>query len=218
VIVDHLQQQLEGIYGFALGHRASAFLVRRDDLERLGTRIAAPEELFLLESEGALEVGLYLDPALLARLAAADPAGRSGLTLVTAELPAFSTVAEGVSHFLYVLRCAAQGRGISRLELELQAEVDKFAVATLHLWGRGLRHRAGALCVRLFSRYALRRDLSADEAERYETANRMAFDFARFLLARYVLPGRLDGFLRELRELYGRTGMDKRHHLLARAA
>jgi hypothetical protein len=218
VIVDHLQRQLEGIYGFATAHRASAFLVKRDDLERFGTKIAAQEELFLLEHDGALEVGLYLDPLLLARLSGADPQGRSGLTLVTAELPAFSTVAEGVSHFVYVLRCAAQGREVSRLELELQAEVDKFAVATLHLWGRGLRHRVGALCGRLFGAYTLRAGLTSEEALRYRTANQLAFDFARFLLARYVVPGRLDGFLRELRELYGRAGMDKRHHVLARAA
>ncbi len=218
MIVDHLQQQLEGIYGFATAQRASAFLVQRDDLERFGTRIAAQEELFLLEQDGALEVGLYLDPLLLRRLADADPQGKSGLTLVTVDLPAFSTVAEGVSHFVYVIRCAAQGRAVSLLELELQAEVDKFAVATLHLWGRGLRHRVEVLCRRLFADYALRADLSLEEASRYETANHLAFDFARFLTARYVVPGRLDGFLRELRDLYGRAGMDKRHHVLARAA
>jgi hypothetical protein len=218
VIVEHLQQQLEGIYGFVTVHRASAFLVGRGDLETLGTPVEAQEQLFVLEENGALEVGLYLDPGLLARLAGADPQGRSGLSLVTSELPAFTTVAEGVSHFVYLLRCASRGRSVSRLELELQAEVDKFAVAALHLWGRGLRQGVGALCRRLFGEYTLRPELTAEEAQRYETANHLAFDFARFLFQRYVEPGRLDGFLAELRDLYGRSGADKRHHVLARAA
>jgi hypothetical protein len=218
VIVDHLQQQLEGIYGFVTAERASAFLVARGDLEALGTAVEAQEQLFLLEEDGALEVGLYLDPALLVRLSAADPQGRSGLSLVTDDLPAFAAVAEGVSHFVYVLRCAAQGRPVSRLELELQAEVDKFAVAALHLWGRGLREGVGDLCRRLFGDYTLRPRLTSEETLRYETANQLAFDFARYLFERYVEPGRLDGFLGELRDLYGRTGVDKRHHVLARAA
>jgi len=218
VIVEHLQRQLEGIYGFVTAHRASAFLVARADLETFGTPVEAQEQLFLLEADGALEVGLYLDPELLARLSGSDPQGRSGLTLVTDELPAFSAVAEGVSHFVYVLRCAARGRAVSRLELELQAEVDKFAVAALHLWGRGLRQGIGGLCQRLFGDYTLRPRLTPEEAQRYETANQLAFDFARYLLDRYVEPGRLDGFLCELRDLYGRSGADKRHHVLARAA
>jgi hypothetical protein len=218
VIVEHLQRQLEGIYGFVTAHRAAAFLVARGDLEALGTPVDAQEQLFLLEEDGDLEIGLYLDPSLLTRLSGADPQGGSGIVLVTDELPAFSAVAEGVSHFVYVLRCAAQGRVVSRLELELQAEVDKFAVATLHLWGRGLRAGVGALCKRLFGEYSLRPRLTPEETQRYETANQLAFDFARFLLDRYVKPGNLDGFLSELRDLYGRTGVDKRHHVLARAA
>jgi hypothetical protein len=91
-------------------------------------------------------------------------------------------------------------------------------VSALHLWGRGLRAGVGALCQRLFGEYALRPELSPEESLRYETANQLAFDFARFLSARYIVPGRLDGFLRELRDLYGRAGLDKRHHVLARAA
>jgi hypothetical protein len=64
----------------------------------------------------------------------------------------------------------------------------------------------------------LRPELTREETQRYETANHLAFDFASYLLEHYVEPGRLDGFLAELRDLYGRSGADKRHHVLARAA
>jgi hypothetical protein len=43
-------------------------------------------------------------------------------------------VAEGVSHFVY-LSSAMLERSVSLLELEAQAEVDKFAICGLLRWG-----------------------------------------------------------------------------------
>ena len=102
--------------------------------------------------------------ARIANLERNDPA--RGLD--AANFADFCLAVEGVSHFVYVALCAAAERRVSALELELQAEVDKFACCVL------LRSAtARAICRRrLFRDVSFADDLSRDERERYRTANR----------------------------------------------
>jgi hypothetical protein len=217
-VVDHLQRQLEALYDLPAQRRVSEFLVARGTAEELGARIQTEETLFVVEGERGVEVGLYLAPELLEQLRRADPTGGSGAQLALDLLPAFSTVTEGVSHFLYLATCAGAERPVSQLELEVQGEVDKFAAAVLHLWGRGLRRRAHDLCHRLFRAVSFPAELSHEERQRYRTANRLGGGYARHLVSRYVAPGRFDGFLRELRRAYRLPAGEKLHHLEALAA
>ncbi len=181
--------------------RVAEFLIDRTSVERLGGMVSAREEVFLVESldTGAMDLGLYLAPELFEKLRGKDPGRRSGLRLVTEELSAFSAMTEGVSHVLYLSRCAESDRQVSKLELEVQAEIDKFAVSALHLWGRGLRERVHELWERLFTRVRPRQGLSADEQDRYLEAGALGGRYARHLMDRYVKLGRLDGFLKDLR-------------------
>jgi len=217
-VVDHLQRQLEALYDLPAQRKVSEFLVARRTAEGLGARGHTAETLFLVEGDKGVEVGLYLAPEVLEQLRRADPTRGSGARLALELLPAFSTVAEGVSHFLYLANCAGAERPVSQLELEVQAEVDKFAAAVLHLWGRGLRRRAHDLCHRLFRAVSFLAELSLEERQRYRTANRLGGGYARYLVARYVLAGRFDGFLRELRRAYRLPAGEKLHHLEALAA
>jgi len=203
-LVDHLQAQLEATYDLPRGVKVSEFLIDRRGVEQLGGVVSAREEVFLVESAdaGGLDLGLYLAPELFERLRGKDPRQRSGLRLVTEELSAFSAMAEGVSHVLYLLRCAEAGRPVSKLELEVQAEIDKFAVSALHLWGRGLREKTHELWERLFLHVRPRHGLSAEERDRYGTAGALGGRYARHLIERHVKPGRLDGFLGDLRATY----------------
>jgi hypothetical protein len=223
-LVEHLQAQLEATYDLRPAARVSEFLIDRRGVERLGGLVSAREEVFLLEHpvehspghpEGAVDLGLYLAPELFERLRGKDPRQRSGLGLVTDELGAFTTVAEGVSHLVYLFRCLEHGRPVSKLELEVQAEVDKFAVSTLHLWGRGLRHKAHELWERLFVRARTRPGLPADERERYQAAGVLGGRYARHLLERWVKPGQLHGFLRDLRLMYRLSAAEKLSALAA---
>jgi hypothetical protein len=209
-LLDHLQSQLEAIYDLRPGARASDFLIDRRGVEQLGGRISAREEVFLVEGRDAeVDLGLYLAPELFERLRGKDPRHRSGLGLVTEELSAFSAMAEGVSHLLYLFRCAEAGRPVSKLELEVQAEIDKFAVSTLHLWGRGLREKTHELWERLFLHVRPRHGLSAEERDRYGTAGALGGRYARQLIERHVKPGRLDGFLGDLRATYRLLASEK---------
>ena len=123
---------------------------------------------------------------------------------------------EGVSHFVYLSTRAAAGRPVSLLELEVQAEVDKFALLILHLWRRGLRRMSPALRERLFERVRYHAHLGYDELSRYREANRLGGGYARFLEGRYVEDADLEGLLRELRRSYRLGAAEKLGYLGAR--
>ena len=72
---------------------------------------------------------LFVDAAALANLERHDPAAR----LDDRNFSDFCLAVEGVSHFVYVALAAARQRPVSQLELELQAEVDKFVCCCLLL-------------------------------------------------------------------------------------
>ncbi|HXQ31015.1 MAG TPA: hypothetical protein VN790_03475 [Steroidobacteraceae bacterium] len=159
-----------------------------------------PEALLVAEHDGALAVGLYLDPLLLARLAASEPLAR----LDDDNLEDFCTALEGVSHFNCVAFCAARGWSVSILGLEMQAEIDKYAAAVL-LAGT---QRGGALVhglhQRLFERVRFREDLDAALAALYAKANRYAARFCGKLEERFLRRrrARVPDMLGELRRFY----------------
>jgi len=167
---------------------------------------ATPEALVVAEEDGALDMGLYLDPALLERLAASAPLAR----LDDDNLEDFCTALEGVSHFNCVAWCAARGWSVSLLGLEMQAEIDKY-VASVLLAGS---QRGGALVRglhgQLFERVRFRDDLDAALREVYLKANRYAARFCLRLEDRFLRrrEARVTEMLGELRRFYrlGDTG------------
>ena len=161
---------------------------------------ATPEALLVAEQDGALDMSLFLDPALLARLTASAPLER----LDDDNLEDFCTALEGVSHFHCVAWCAARGWSVSLLGLEMQAEIDKYA-ATVLLAGS---QRGGALIRglhgQLFERVRFRDDLDATLRRMYVEANRYAARFCRRLEDRFLRrrEARVQDMLGELRRFY----------------
>jgi hypothetical protein len=206
-MLGELQRALEIIYHLEPEPSVEDFLVGRGDLARLGASPSANEELFIIESDGDADVGLYLSPDCLQTLERlkTDPAAG----LLDGMLPAFTTAAEGVSHYLYFAGCARQMRTVSKLELEVQAEVDKFAIAFLHLWRVGERARSGELIHRLFERVSYRPSLDSDERDRYRTANRLSRGYCRYLSKSFCIEGKLEGLLAELRHSYRLSAQTK---------
>jgi hypothetical protein len=207
-----LQRGIEGLY------RIDTELDVRDFLLDAGQRAAcaparAPrEQLLLTERDGDLELGLFVDRGALANLEARDP--RAGLD--EHNLGDFLLTVEGVSHFVYVAWRARRARSVSALELELQAEIDKWVTCLLLLMPRGRRATA-ELRPRLFDGFELAPDLDTEERDRYRAANGNARAYAARLEARYVERGALGEMLAELRWFYRLSATEKLAHI-AKAA
>ena len=112
---------------------------------------------------------------------------------------------------MYLALCAAGHRRVSALELELQAEVDKFVCCAL------LQGRTPDLRRRLYRDVTFAADLDADERDRYRTANAEAARYAEGLERRFVREDRVVDMLGELRRFY-RMGLDDKRGLIARHA
>ncbi len=209
-MLDALQEQLEAIYGIRAEYRAKDFLIDSEAARKLGGSGRSREELLVCQGIEGLELALYVEPELLARVTAAGPEGA-----MTADIGDFCEVAEGVSHFLYVAHTVHQERTVSLLELEAQAEVDKFAVCTLLKWGLNVGRWAGSLVGRLFEQVQLRSNLTEPERWRYLEANRLAKSYCERLLP-MVRSGRMDKLLAELRHGY-RLGAEAKLQYFGRA-
>ena len=105
---------------------------------------------------------------------------------------------EGVSHFVYLAERVRTGLPATKLELELQAEVDKFVFLALDA---GVRDPdARTLHARIFDQAIFLDPPDTEAGERYRLANRLAAQFG----ARLV--GRGDGEVRALLRRFYRAG------------
>ena len=108
-------------------------------------------------------------------------------------------VIEGVSHFVYLADRIRSDRRMTRLELELQAEVDKFVIVGFTALVHPDRNAAWRLVNRLYEGVEFLHEPHTEEGQRYRIANDLAAKFcARF--AERPLPNARDRFQRFHRE------------------
>lgn len=144
-----LQHLLETIYDAPSGQDVRDFLVTdRSRLPRERRELAADEELVLVQRRRSHYLALYIDAAVLARLEARDPLR----ALDASNIADFWIALEGVSHFSYLMWNARHARGVSHLDLEAQAEVDKYIAAYWLLRAQHPEHRPRELYPLLFGR------------------------------------------------------------------
>ena len=196
-LLARLQLGLEALYRVETRLAIDAFVIDDGARDRLQPARAPREQLLLRETDGELGLGLFVDAAALANLEQHDPGAR----LDERNFSDFCLAVEGVSHFIYVALAAARQRPISQLELELQAEVDKFVCCFLLLAPASDRAATG-LRRRLYGDVAYADDLDADERERYRTANRQASRYTAALEHRFVAREQTSALLAEVRRFY----------------
>jgi hypothetical protein len=200
-MLTRLQRGLERLYRIETELRVDDFLIDAGARERLGVARSPREQLLLSQTDGdrgrELEIGLFVDARVLDNLARHDPE-QAGLH--EHNLHDFLLTVEGVSHFVYVAWRARADVPVSALELELQAEVDKYVTCLLLLDGLG--RAPSELRRRLFEEMELADDLDDEERVRYQVANENAHRYTASLEARFVRPRRLHAMLGELRRFY----------------
>lgn len=193
-VLARLQLGLEALYRVETRLPIDAFVVGEEarDAALRGAGRTPREQLVVQQSDGELAMALFVDQEALANLERYDPSAR----LDHHNFADFCLAVEGVSHFIYLALCAAGDRAVSQLELELQAEVDKYACCLL------LAGRDPELRRRLYRDVHFANDLSDDERDRYQAANAGADRYAAALERRYVATERTDALLAELRRFY----------------
>jgi len=172
-----IQRRLEDYYGLERTPDVAAFAEAAPDGER--------EQLLVRESEDAVELALIVP----------NDAPRAGANDVWLQL------VEGVSHFVYVVERVRTGLPTTQLELELQAEVDKFVL--LGLEPGGDRESVRRLHEHLYENGRFLDPSGTEAGERYRLANDLAARLgarllrrrapdARALLRRFYRAGQTD--------------------------
>jgi hypothetical protein len=200
-VLQQLQDLLAGIYDLPTHYRVYDFLfTERERLPSAVRESETDEQVLVLDHGDAASVGLFLDPQLLARLAVANPLQ----ALNGGNLADYWTALEGVSHFLYLAWNAGFDRGVTLLELELQAEIDKYVASWWLLREQHPARYPAELHHLLFERAHVDSRLAGERSDMYRAANQYAARFCRRLERQLSVraAGVASDTLAELRRFY----------------
>jgi hypothetical protein len=170
-----VQTVLEAFYALESGPDVSDFV-------SCASEACAREQLLIRQNEDELELALVL-PQAAAEMQLAELFSGSDVSL---------QLIEGVSHFTYVAERARTGLPATQLELELQAEVDKFVLLLL------AEHEPRSLHAWLYGRVSFLEAEETETGERYRLANALAARFVARLDQRLAEPCQLE----QLRRFY----------------
>jgi hypothetical protein len=210
-----LQQMLEGLYQVSIDYSVEDFVITDPELARRLDASAnareSREKLLVAQQGNELHLSLYLDSGVLDRLADDCPFDE----LHNENLEDFLLALEGVSHFLYVSWNAGFDRGVTLLELEMQAEVDKYVLANslFTQQRRDVHPKQVWRC--LFDSPSFDEALEREELERYVDASRYAGRFCSQLETQYLRRNRSSEMVSELRRFYRMTQAGKISHINA---
>lgn len=174
-----------------------------------GAPVAKREALFVRVAEEHLEIALHIAASVRAGALSFLAHLRVGRDAAHV-LDPFCAAFEGIAHFVYYTFTAARGRQVSRIELELQAEIDKYIFLRFALGIGG-----PDVIERLYDRITLCPQLDHADRERYLVANREARRYARWLDGRCRV-GRAREALDDARHTY-RASLPAKLDRIARA-
>jgi hypothetical protein len=209
MVLRQLQQLLGGIYDVDVPVDVYDYLVTdRTHLPQSVRGNPSDEQLVVAEGAEDIALSLFLDPRLLERLAAANPLE----DLHGGNLADYWTALEGVSHFLYLAWNAGHDKPVSLLELEMQAEVDKYVTSLWLLRSQSPARFPRELHPALFERTRIDPLLAGDRVQLYRTASDYARRFCRYLDGMAERGERNDGarMVTELRRFYRLSNARKR--------
>ena len=211
-----LQKILETVYNLPHHFDADRFLINHHTLQKMLK--SSPQafedchwsdqrnEMLLVQSDQeTVSIALFIDPGVINNLVRHDPWQDLSLN----NWDDFWTAVEGISHFLFLLQRVRRAQPVRPLEFELQAEVDKYLLFRLFF----VAHRQASVDLKtsLFDRYKLVPNLSPEERERYQLANRLAWQYCTVLERRFVWNSKR--LLLEIRHFYPLSLPEKIHRI-----
>ena len=201
-----IQAHLEAIYRIEAPD-VTQFQIDQKQLELVtgGSLRSADEWVLARSSEDGLDLAVFVADN---HLQALESAGSLAEAAVGA-FPAFCAATEGVSHFLMLVERARREEPVTMLELEAQAEVDKFVCASLHH-----PNLSNEWWEMLFRESSLAMDLEPEEVDRYQEAGRLA---AGFCIALDQAPN-VDALLQLLRRFWRDSGAQRLERMRRLAA
>ncbi len=202
--LSRVQRGIESLYRVETGVEVADYVISSDTRDDLVDARRPREQLLVVEGDGEMNLALYIDADVIERLDSRDH-----------DLQDLLFAVEGVSHFIYTVWCAQHQRPVSQIELELQAEVDKYVTCLLTTDAQV--GQSSALRRRLFADAEYETDLDDEEHDRYRAANDNAQRYAAYLEDAFVARRRIPEMLGELRRFY-RQGLAQKLSTIARAA
>lgn len=135
--------------------------------------------LLVRESRRGIRAALYYPDNLVSHLERHNPLRGLG----DVNIDEFAVLVEELDHLLTLAHRAAEGRRVTRLELEVHAAVTKYLVV-VHFLGRQLRRRSIPEPLRAWTRHQLFERYSREPGEtaaRYRKAARLAHRYVGYL-------------------------------------
>lgn len=198
-LLSTIQNNLESIYEISVPQKVRDFLITDKKLACILANKAIQEDsleqLLVCASDEYLDISLYLDKELITRLDENHPNQVTDIN----DLHDFWVALEGVSHFLYLVWNATYDRPVSQLELELQAEVDKFVSALSVIDFEKDKTNMQEVWSTLFSQSRFNENLEKENLLRYQKANAYASQYCLNLIQ---MQKQTSSYYKELRRFY----------------
>lgn len=205
MLLTDLQRKIESRYDLSIPYCIEQFVSSdravadrlADEHEQVGQHrpVVDEEVVFIQQQDDSLEFTLYVDEALLASV----DGSRSNLD-------GLCTIVEGASHAVCLLWHAHHDRQIRPIDLELQAEIDKYVIL---LENHSCKLERRDLHQRLFSNSTLIPEQGSVLHERYRTASKLASEYCHWLDCHLMEQGDSAALHQELARFYRLSGQAK---------
>ena len=193
---DQLQNKLQDIYEIETVHRATDFITSNQALLRtMGeNNFSTNESVFISQFEDNIDISIFLESNIIENL--------NNPNISKLDINDLCHALEGISHFLYLIYHAEHDRQVKFIELELQAEIDKFIYLVQSQTVDNDTNSHFQLHQWLFEKFLFRENLSREEISRYKDANYYAAKYCLELIKRFEQCPDWLSINRELRRFY----------------
>lgn len=221
MICTQLQHNIEQRYDLKLTCQIQDHLCHdKELLESIIEReVTSVEELLISEFSDSLDVTLFLSEHLLDAFTE-----KARYNMISDKFDDYCTVLEGVSHFVYLVWNAQYNRQVKPVEMELQAEVDKFVFSATerHLVDQQItssqstgmeKQSMRQLATRLFNNIKFLPQTEQEVSQRYRRANSFAAEYCQWLYNHHSFTRKDAALNAELARFYRMSGTRKFEHI-----